>query len=84
MFIKRMKLICKTQDRGQAKDGLLSGHLSWPKPQAGKAGQPQQECRSRPPAHPVLEKQAVCKAQPRLQGGSLIIGMFWNLIKMQA
>ena len=37
MFIKRMKLICKTQDRGEAKDDLLSGHLSWLQPQAGKA-----------------------------------------------
>ena len=37
MFMKRMKLICKTQDRGEAKDDLLSGHLSWLQTQAGKA-----------------------------------------------
>ena len=68
MFIKRMKLICKTQDRGQAKDDLLSGHLSWPRPQAGKAGQPQQECRSRPPAHPVLEKHGCLRGSAPTPG----------------
>ena len=59
MFIKRMKLICKTQDRGEAKDDLLSSHLSWLQLQAGKAVQPQQDGSSHPPAHPVLEKHTV-------------------------
>ena len=71
MFIKRMKLICKTQGRGGAKGDLRSQHdPPGPGPRAGKALQatPGQLSSPLPPPPPDLPGAGQCAAETHRLG----------------